>query len=103
MKIPLIILAASLLVTGCESPGFMKGKVIDAETQQPLADVQCTVTTGKQTSYTDSTGAFDVSNAAGPCQLWGKKEISVKFSREGYTTQTIDKSGSNTTVYLQHQ
>lgn len=103
MKIPLIILAASLLATGCESPGFMSGKVIDAETQQPLADVQCMVTTGKQTLYTDSTGAFDVSNASGPCQLWGKKEISVEFSREGYATQTLDGLGSNKIARLQHQ
>lgn len=103
MKIQAIVLISALLATGCQSPGFVKGKVVDAETQLPLEGIKCVVTTGRQTEYTDSTGGFDVSNASGPCQLWGKKEITVEFSAEGYITQSSDRRGANVTISLQRQ
>jgi hypothetical protein len=103
MKIQWIILIASLLTVGCESPGFVEGKVIDAETQLPLEGVKCVVTTGKQIEYTDSVGAFSVSNSTSPCAIWGKKEITVEFSREDYATQTTSRQGSNVTILLQKQ
>ena len=103
MKIQWVILISSLLVTSCESPGFVRGKVIDAETQLPLEGVKCVVTTGREIEYTDSVGAFSVSNRTSPCALWGKKEITVEFSMEGYTTQSTDNQASNVTILLQKQ
>lgn len=103
MKIQWIILISSLLTVGCESPGSVRGKVVDAETQLPLEGVKCVVTTGKQIEYTDSTGAFSISNRTGPCALWGKKEITVEFSMEGYTTQSTSNQAANVIIPLQKQ
>lgn len=102
MKAALLLPFTALLLSGCQGPGDLSGTVMDAATQQPLPEVRCEVTSGTQVRFTDSLGKFDVSNRTGPCQMVGKKEVVVVFSKEGYQAQTISATGS-ATVYLQQQ
>lgn len=101
MKTLFLLSAVTLLLSGCEGPGYFNGKVLDAVTQQPLKDVRCEVISGREIKFTDSLGRFDVSNRTSPCQMVGKKEVIVVFSKEQYATQTISSNNGSNIIYLQ--
>ncbi len=100
MKTLLLPLASLLLLTACEGPGYFNGKVFDANTQLPLKEVRCEVVSGKEVGFTDSLGRFDVSNRTSPCQMIGKKEVIVIFSKDNYQTQTVSSNSGSNMIYL---
>ena len=103
MKRITLLAASTLLLSGCEGPGSFNGFVYNAATQQPLQDVRCEVTSGREVRFTDSLGKFDVSNRTTPCQLAGKKEVIVLFSKDGYQAQTVSSNSGSDKIYLQPQ
>lgn len=89
-----------LLLYSCEGFRSAEGVVKDKLTNAPLDSVLCTVVTGDETIYTDSTGRFKLQNRMGGC-MFGCKIITVQFSKAGYKTTDITNPEGNTTVYME--
>jgi hypothetical protein len=87
-------------MNSCEGYRCANGIVIDKANNKPLDSVLCTVTSGTESIYTDSTGSFDVCNRLGGCSF-GCKSITVEFSKPGYKVYKIADPEANTTVYME--
>ena len=104
MKINWSFLFLIVFAASCEAPGYVDGKVIDAQTQEPIDSVKCNVITGREIEYTDSSGKFSVSNRTSPCPtIGGKKDITVEYSKEGYQTLQSSKLGGNVVISLEKE
>lgn len=88
------------MLAGCEGYRCGEGIVKDASTKLPLDSVLCTVITGSEYMFTDSTGEFELCNGMSGC-LFGCKDITVEFSKPGYMTITKTNEDCNGIIYLE--
>lgn len=95
---PLLGLILLIFLSSCDSMISAGGKVLDAETKQPLDSVSVSLAK-LQTTFTDSAGNFHISRI-----MYGSpySEPHLLFERTGYKPAYIyKKSEKDITVYLQ--
>ena len=89
-QISLLMMAAILVLSGCEGMRKASGVVYDKSTTRPLDSVFIKVLTEEGVfMYTDSSGQFFVANHMENCSFKKCKDIMVQFSKPGYHTQTF--------------
>lgn len=74
-----------VVFVSCDCLQHVQGKVIDAETQQPISEVVVKKDTNL-VIYTDSVGNFEFIAMTGG--LFGCPKISLSFEKEGYNKTT---------------
>lgn len=97
---PLLCLLIIVTVASCEGYRTADGIVKDAVSNMPLDSVLVKVETGTQEMLTDSTGTFDVHNRLGGC-MFGCKDITVSFSKEGFVKKTVTNPEVDAVVFLE--
>jgi hypothetical protein len=98
----LLLVPAMFFLESCEGYRCADGSVRDKSTNLPLDSVLVEVITGSNANaiYTDTTGKFNVCNGMGGC-VPDCKDITVRFSKNGYKTSTLTNPGKETIVLLE--
>jgi len=102
IKSILIILTISLFAS-CEGVVWYEGTIYDAQTKEPLDNVQCVIVRYKNendfTTYSDSIGYYYVSSGL-VGMVFGRPKYNVEFSKQGYKTQIVKEP---TDIYLEKE
>ncbi|WP_445718957.1 hypothetical protein [Flavobacterium sp.] len=84
----LILSALFFLLVSCDGFQEIEGVVVDSETKQPISNVELVQINGEKIiNKTDDNGYFNIGQIKG--FAFGDKEMTVVFSRENYTSDTI--------------
>ena len=92
-----------VVFVSCDCLQHIQGKVIDAETQQPIREVIVKKDTNIVV-YTDSIGNFEFTGMTGG--LFGCPKIKLSFEKEGYTKTSMKYQScctDNAVVVLEKQ
>jgi hypothetical protein len=90
-----------ILMARCEGYSCAKGSIYDSISKLPIDSVLCTALTGSKSTYSDSTGAYEVCNDFGGCSF-GCKDITVRYTKTGYKSKDISKKNFDN-VYLEKE
>lgn len=97
----ILLFSIPFILNSCEGYRCSEGIVVDSITQAPLDSVMIEVVTdNSEIYYTDAEGNFDVCNKMSGC-VPDCKDITIRFSRNNYSSKTITNPEKDIVVQLE--